>query len=511
MVCADAVTYFTFCVALEESDFHAALNSYKLNVFPMILSALRQADLDWAVAGKWWSVVVATLVVLPLFGWLRRMFDDRVAFWASVLYALHPNLILVSPEIIRDPTFWLAFTLFLYFYWRAVTENRGHLFLAAGAAFALTVHLRTEGWLLLLPLSLWGLGRIRRVSRGRKRLLTQLAVCLAIAPLLVVLLNLTYLQGNDRWEFPRYSHFLTGWGRVFTDGPTIAKPDSPIAHTHAGRGVFEPIVQRASTLTTKITKAYTYPYVILLLTGLWGWRRVFLRAEHQTLFLMNLVLCSGLLLIHPTGGMFGRYFFPVLLVSMPFCALGMLWIMQSLAELGRRRLSWQAGCRVFLLAGILGIVVAAGAVDLVSGQSAVLARRAQSADLGKWIFRNLGPNQHIAGTIHELRLVQYYSRGLVHLTALHANEQYTVKPLFRAMDAPSRRVSVVLLWNDWHNPGGLATYAEFLDRKEELGFVLVDEDDLPESCRDVVVLVSTEAARRTGVLSQRPDVSERRF
>lgn len=505
VVCADGITYFTYCVALEEGDFHTAHNSYDLNVYPMILSALRRTGIDWEVVAKWWSVGLATLVVLPLFGWLRRMFDDRVAFWGSVLYALHPNFILVSPEVIRDPTFWLALTLFLYFYWRAVTENRLLLFLGAGSALAVCIHLRTEGWLLLLPLVLWGAGRLWAVSQGRKRLAAHLVVCLAVTPLLTVLINLTYLQDNDRWVFPRYSHFLTGWGRTFNAGPITAKPDSRVASPQASRRVVAPMMQRASTLTTEIAKAYTYLYGLLLLIGLWGWRQVFFRGEHLTLFLMNLSLCCGLLLIHPTCGMFGRYSFPVVLVSMPFCALGLLWTLQSLTELGGRCFSWQEGGRVGVLAAVLAIVVAAGAVDLVEGQSAVLARRSQTADLGKWVLRNLGPNQHIASTICECRVVEYYAQGSVSGTS--RNDQYSVEPLFRAIETAGQRLSVVLLWNDWHNPNGLATYAEFLDRREELGFVFVDEDDLPESCRDVVVLVSTDAAQRMGALVQPPGVS----
>ena len=84
-----------------------------------------------------WSLLISSLVVLPLFGWVRRQFDDRVALVACLLYAVQPKLIAWSPEIMRDPTFWFLFTLSIYLLWRAVTEVRPGWFVAAGVAVAL--------------------------------------------------------------------------------------------------------------------------------------------------------------------------------------------------------------------------------------------------------------------------------------------------------------------------------------------------------------------------------------
>ena len=68
---------------------------------------------------------MSSLTVLPLCGWVRRQFNDQTALLAGVLYAAHPVFIQWSPELIRDPTFWLLFMLTLYLLWRAVTEVHG--------------------------------------------------------------------------------------------------------------------------------------------------------------------------------------------------------------------------------------------------------------------------------------------------------------------------------------------------------------------------------------------------
>ena len=63
-------------------------------------------------------MTISSLVVLPLWGWVRRQFDDRVALVACLLYITHPKFIVESPEVMCDPTFWFFFTLAMYCMWR---------------------------------------------------------------------------------------------------------------------------------------------------------------------------------------------------------------------------------------------------------------------------------------------------------------------------------------------------------------------------------------------------------
>ena len=84
--------------------------------------------MDWELAAAVWGVTISSLVVLPLWGWARRQFDDRVALVACLLYAVHPKMIEWSPEAMRDPTFWFLFMLAIYWLWRAITEVRYRLF-----------------------------------------------------------------------------------------------------------------------------------------------------------------------------------------------------------------------------------------------------------------------------------------------------------------------------------------------------------------------------------------------
>ena len=124
---------------LEAGHLRAAFRQMALNVYPVILLLLHRLGLDWELAAMLWGVVVSSLVVLPLWGWVRRQFDDRVALVACLLYAVHPKFIEWSPEAMRDQTFWLLFMLAIYWLWRAVTEVRYGWFIAAGGAITLGV------------------------------------------------------------------------------------------------------------------------------------------------------------------------------------------------------------------------------------------------------------------------------------------------------------------------------------------------------------------------------------
>ena len=144
-VCPDGVLYILIAQAIEAGNLRVAFQEMALNVYPVILAVLHGFGLDWEVAAALWGVVVSSLVVLPLWGWVRRQFDDRVALVACLLYVVHPKMIEWSPEVMRDQTFWLLFMLAIYWLWRAVTEVRYGYFIAAGAAITLASLTRVGG------------------------------------------------------------------------------------------------------------------------------------------------------------------------------------------------------------------------------------------------------------------------------------------------------------------------------------------------------------------------------
>jgi hypothetical protein len=92
-VCDDGYSYLHVADALERGRLDQALEYLNLNIYPVVLMGLHKLGLEWTIAGKLWSVLMGTAIVLPLFDWLRRMFDERTATAGVFLYAVHPKLI----------------------------------------------------------------------------------------------------------------------------------------------------------------------------------------------------------------------------------------------------------------------------------------------------------------------------------------------------------------------------------------------------------------------------------
>ena len=167
-ICIDGAVYVRHGPSLGGRRLpRAVLSRGGINIYPVILMLLHRLGLDWEVAGAVWGVTISSLVVLPLWGWVRRQFDDRVALVACLLYAVHPKFIIESPEVMRDPTFWFFFMLAIYWLWRAVTEVRYGYFIAAGAVITLALLTRVEGVFLLIPLVLWTFWRWLALREGR--------------------------------------------------------------------------------------------------------------------------------------------------------------------------------------------------------------------------------------------------------------------------------------------------------------------------------------------------------
>ncbi len=158
------------------------LDAFDLSLYPVILALGHRLGMSWSATAQILGVAVGSLLVLPLYGAVRRLFDEPIAVLSCILYAVHPEMIEQSAEPIRDATFWFFTTFWLYFTVRSWREVRWRWFLAAGVAFALAAHTRTEGWLLLCIPGLWVLRDIVQRRPERFRIAAGAGLILAVTP-----------------------------------------------------------------------------------------------------------------------------------------------------------------------------------------------------------------------------------------------------------------------------------------------------------------------------------------
>lgn len=528
VICVDGVLYLRLAQALEQG----VLNPHDsmgmgLNFFSTILAQLHRLGLSWELAPKVLGVSLSSLAVLPIFGWVRRQFDDRVAVVACLLYAVHPDLIEWSPEAMREPTFWFFFASALYLSWRAIVEVRWGVFLAAGVAITLSTLTRVEGYFLFIPLVWWTVVRWQALQEGRRRLLVGTALTAAAFPAVLVFVNVAWVGNDSSLAMLRTGPLqrVQWWAKSWISPDTI---DSlPIA---APTGNFSPLpaspesshsrVAAAALATAAPVPRMTFgvalwryfdrmgrglwpPFALLMFGGYFAWRGVFDRRDHLPLALVGLAIAAGAWIhLWNTQELSSRYVLTIVVMSLRCAALGWLgmcgWMMRMAAQF-RLKPALVAAMPLALLA----LLAVTGWADALSGD---YDNRAALANLGRWVRLEYGESCAIVGSERQLPLVGYYA---------HASAD--VAPRGLAGDAFAKWVEgmhadVVVISQRHQTP---QEYATLLHERERLGLEIVDPARMPFALRKTIVLapVASHSADKLAdktVADKLPDVARPR-
>ena len=288
-VCPDGVVYIRAAQSIEAGNLRLGFTNMSLNVYPLILLLLHRTGMDWESAAAVWGVLISSLVVLPLWGWVRRQFDDSVALTACLLYAVHPKLIEWSPEAMRDPTFWFLFMLAIYWLWRAITGVSYRYFLAAGAAVTLASLTRHRGPVPADPVGAMDLLAVPGIGGRAAKLLLGGALCLAVFPALLLLVNVGWVCGHAGWTSLRTAPLLRRAAVAPARHGICPRRDrrrrgGRIAHFGRMMWVFFPTM----------TRGLSPIFALLMFGGIWGWRKAWSRRDHQPLFLTGMVIVLGI-------------------------------------------------------------------------------------------------------------------------------------------------------------------------------------------------------------------------
>lgn len=467
IICPDAVSYIGWAEAFENGDWPTAFQHAGINIYPPILACLKASSGDWLTAAKWWSVAMATLAVLPIYGWIRRQFNETLALIGSGFYALHPAMVHDSPLIIRDPTFWFLFALGLYFAWRAVSELRYRWFVAFAVVFGLSIHLRTEGWLTAPVFLAWVVFRMRH-SKGRRLWLAATALLAVTAgPVCGIWVREIMLAQATEQVAGHLRHLgLAGNLGGANDGVSVGA-----------------IIQGTVRILIRCVKAFGYVQLILAAIALTHWKSRIWGASKGPLLLYCFLSLGAIWACFCLTEMDRRYVFPSVIVSLPTIAAGMCLAATRCADTANRS---RGLARTGFSAWLLGLMIA-GCVLL----STVIIRNPRpllydQAEIGRWILANIGPNQEIAVNSARTRLVEYYGQcrvlGRTSLTGPRvSNYAWFVQD--------ERLPVVILIWFDWRNPAGLTPFESGISHAKKLGYREVQARMLPISCRQILVLV----------------------
>ena len=467
ILCPDAVAYLRCADALEDGDLVGAFSYTGLNIYPPLLLAFKPLPGDWLVVAKWWSVAMATLAILPIYGWLRRQFNETLAIIGCGFYALHPAMIHDSPLIVRDPTFWFLFALGLYVSWRAVSELRYRWFGALAVDFGLMIHLRTEGWLLVPVLLVWVAFRLRRVRGRRSQIALVALLALAAGPVSGMLVQeAAFAQTEDQ---------ITGNSRHLGRVSELANGDGSMSVVAVVDGTFRILV--------RYVKAFGYLLLGLAAAGLMHWRLRLLGPSKGGLFLFCVLSFGAIWASFCLTEMDRRYVFPSVIASLPTIAAGLCLSAAWCSDFANQSRQPYRRDFSFWLLRLMAVSCVVLSVTIVVSPRPLLY---DHVEIGRWIRANVGSGEQIAANLEWTRLVEYYGDCRV-VSRTHSTGPRD--PHYAWFAERETLPSVILIWLDWRNPVGRDPFEPGIRKAKELGYREIPAEELPEVCRDILVLV----------------------
>jgi Dolichyl-phosphate-mannose-protein mannosyltransferase len=443
----DSYYYIHIAKTLGEGDFsyRGAFYYLGLNIYPMILLGLHKLGLGWLQGGMAWGAIISSLTVLPIYGWVKRLFDYRVALVASFLFAIHPDLIEYSIDPIREPTSWFLVSLFLYFAVRAIVETHIWLFIGLGITFCLAIQTRSECWLLIFPIGAWYVTQFLSNRVSRKQLTIGMIVMLSITPILLLIVNLTFLKNEEKWQLGRLHHFKEMSAYLMPEEespkviPTNAKPAIPkkpvIASTIKPeqssitlaslqkKAVVPPIPvnhnpefsgkpvngsMKALYLNTLI-RTHEPILSILHLIGVLVFFRQLYQIDKLPLFVYYiLLLVSVWLRTNYSHNINGRYFHNLFFVTVPFQALGFMVLCRAAGNFNK----FKANLAVpsFRSVPAFGLILFLTIIYWTDAFTSHHIKRTEEVQFGKWLHENIeGVNTVLVD--HGSSRIGYYAQG----------------------------------------------------------------------------------------------------
>jgi hypothetical protein len=485
VICSDGAYYIQCATALESGDLDTAFQ-YRSgrNIYLPFLLAAKIVVGDFEMGGKFLGVIVATLTVLPLWGLFRRLFDDRIAAVACFLYGVHPSLIKWAVEPIRDPIYWLFFTLALYFLERARHSQALCWFVAASTLTALSVLTRTEGWLLLVPAMFAAALPLLKPLRNWSATARSVFVIVAIPVLaFAVLLNYTVRERDALLLNSVVEARQTDEVESIVHDVAIAR-SSTYSFSHGSIHSPSKLLLR---YVEKLVKAYSPGIGLLCLIGLVRNRRILLAQAHFATAVMNILLLFAIgFYLWRHGEVNTRYYMPVLICSLPFAALQLLKLPSDLASFVKvfavRPRYTYAIASLLLMCSAINAVYRVPEAELVD-----------MAELGRYLRAEYG-DELVLASFGSSFTVSHYASPRKHVGLVEPPNDSTWHQL------NSIRPDVIVLQG---RAESVNHFAKFLDGHAELGFKPVD---LHGTLRDGGVL-RLYSARSTPTVSQAPSAS----
>jgi 4-amino-4-deoxy-L-arabinose transferase-like glycosyltransferase len=186
---------------LLRGNWRGGIGTYFSPGFPFLVALLALFHLDIVTAGKLVSVLSGALLVLPVFGLAREVYEEKVAWVAATLCAFYPVLVEYSADALSEGAFTLLLLTAAWLATKYLYSTRYTVFTVCGVVYGAAYLVRGEGLVYYLSMLAWfwlarlAVPRTRRVALLRGGLCTLVGFC-ALAIAYVLFLH----QQTGHWQ-----------------------------------------------------------------------------------------------------------------------------------------------------------------------------------------------------------------------------------------------------------------------------------------------------------------------
>jgi len=113
-------------------------------LFPTLIAGTSFLTRNYELAGRLVTLMMGSLLPLPIFGIASRLFNRRVGLVAALLIVLHPVLVHLSFSVLSEGPYIALFVSAVYLTVRAMDDSSPKMWALVGCAFGLAYLLRAE-------------------------------------------------------------------------------------------------------------------------------------------------------------------------------------------------------------------------------------------------------------------------------------------------------------------------------------------------------------------------------
>jgi len=154
-------------------------------LFPFAIAGVSLLTGDAEIAGRFISVVMGTLIVLPIYSMASKMYDRRTATIAAALVGFHPYLIYMSTTVYCEMTYLALLLTAMCLAFATVEKPTWQYFSFAGAVYGLAYLVRPDAAACML-MSATVISFTTLLKKGRGALSTCARVGLMIGAFIVI-------------------------------------------------------------------------------------------------------------------------------------------------------------------------------------------------------------------------------------------------------------------------------------------------------------------------------------